>query len=278
MVYLYGKFTTSNAAPPPVPYMKTCFFYNKAQAGETKSQEVSRQETPCKTKQNEVENCNKNCAIANDETLFFLPLPPEMQRELSGKFLKVEVEGTPQQESGGLILRDQRPKNTRSIEKDGNCLFRSLSFSISGSEDYHSEMRKKICEFETKNFKDLLLPQGENYVLKEKMMGDTVWGTNYEIAAAAKILQTTIHVFTQLDRWKWVDYPPSSSPIIAGAPAIYLYHQEGTHFVPVLSIEENESAEAKNPDEHPVVDKMAERKEAARSAGSAKTLDGLGRL
>ncbi|XP_050434146.1 uncharacterized protein LOC126841600 [Adelges cooleyi] len=93
---------------------------------------------------------------------------------------------------------------TKSIRGDGNCLFRALSYWVTGSEEHYNIMRKCIVDF-MKNDTQMEFALGAEKVdayLNETMMAENgQWGTDREIIAAAALLETSIYVFTPRHEW-----------------------------------------------------------------------------
>ena len=99
------------------------------------------------------------------------------------------------------------------ITKDGNCLFRALSFQLSGNESAHSLLRDYIVRFENLNancFKDFLMdtnqPDIASHVNKLMLPGE--WGTQIEIIAAATLFQVPVLLLTSSKQWHWESVKP----------------------------------------------------------------------
>lgn len=102
------------------------------------------------------------------------------------------------------------PLQCHTIIGDGNCFFRAISFSLTGSEDAHEILRSKMCKHINENptlFKGLLRSSNqslENYIKKMNNVG--TWATEFEIIAMSHMLQ--IHIFTYSD-YAWKRYSGS---------------------------------------------------------------------
>ena len=104
-----------------------------------------------------------------------------------------------------------RPHCTKDILGDGNCLFRSISYIITGSEDSHIEVRNAIIEH-MKKIPQWLLQKHivgystiDEYVLKMGMDKANTWGTMAEIATLAELLKTNVFTYdTAQDNWHLV--------------------------------------------------------------------------
>ena len=88
------------------------------------------------------------------------------------------------------------PSSTARIVADGNFFFRSLSFELTGSQDYHQEVRLLVTTYMIDNTGNpqlsSLIKDGErmeNYIEQSKMHLLGTWATS------ALLLQTTIYVY-----------------------------------------------------------------------------------
>ena len=138
------------------------------------------------------------------------------------------------------------------ITADGNCLFRSLSKGLLGTENFHYHVRSAILGFIYQN-STIFLPHIEQkykckveikqYCLSMDTSG--VWGTEIELLAAATLLQAPVYTYTQMSNsklYQWSRFPPLSQPsqvICDYAPSIRRlvhmakplnYHLELFHF------------------------------------------------
>lgn len=73
----------------------------------------------------------------------------------------------------------------RTVEEDGNCLFRAVSDQLYGSEDYHEHVRKKVCDYMQSHsdfFGNFLT--GERSVAQyiQDMRKDGSWAGNIEVS------------------------------------------------------------------------------------------------
>ena len=137
-------------------------------------------------------------------------------------------------------LKPSKPLGTPSrlieILGDGNCLFRALSYAVTGRQVYHSQMRAQIINH-MKDIEDFLLPYMntslDNYLANSQMANNGVWGTDIEILSAASLLSTDIFVYTQFgDAYKWLKF--SRTMIDGKKPenscSIYLNHSNTIHY------------------------------------------------
>ena len=86
------------------------------------------------------------------------------------------------------------PRFRKRMKGDGSCYFRAISFAISGTQEYHDNVRRAICDYiETfpgrlnavlQNAHDVR--SGCEYIQKSEMQKCTTWTTEIEILATAK--------------------------------------------------------------------------------------------
>ncbi|KAK0420399.1 hypothetical protein QR680_014660 [Steinernema hermaphroditum] len=93
---------------------------------------------------------------------------------------------------------------------DGNCGFRAIAHVISGDEEHHHFVRKKVCEFiEKKDDRWIraLTQRRESpieYLNRTKMRESAIYMTEVELQAVAELLQAHIVCFGEL----WQRYNP----------------------------------------------------------------------
>ena len=93
------------------------------------------------------------------------------------------------------------PNRKKRVVGDGNCLFRSFSYIITGSENYHREVRKAIVDH-----MPLLRPEVlsvylgdttvQEYQRQTRMRQDSSWGTDVEMVTLAHLLDTTVYAYS----------------------------------------------------------------------------------
>ena len=134
------------------------------------------------------------------------------------------------------------PSKTIKINGDGNCLFRALSYAITGRQTYHEIIRMKIIQH-MKSIENDLRPHLncslDKYLQSSKMSVPGTWGTDIEIFAAASLLSTDIFVYTNTnDCFQWhlfsVKMLNGSTP--ENKCAIYIEHVNRVHFDLVLDV------------------------------------------
>ncbi len=104
---------------------------------------------------------------------------------------------------------------------DGNCLFRALSFQLTGTQDHHLELRKLITNFEKNNeevFSGLHNAINCNTSFSEhikNMKKTCTWGTTVEILACSSLFQADVFFATDsycLGQATWIKYSPRTAP------------------------------------------------------------------
>ena len=95
------------------------------------------------------------------------------------------------------------PPSAATISGDGNCLFRTFSHIICGSEDQHMAVRLAILNHMASERVAPLLLRGHlhcyasiaEYTTAKNMDRDGFWGTEVEILALAHMLHTTVYSY-----------------------------------------------------------------------------------
>ena len=141
-----------------------------------------------------------------------------------------------------------KPPDFRTIKRipgDGNCLFRSFSYIITGSDDQHMAVHAAILKHMKKKTvaRRLLLFHLIEYscvkeYIRTKNDKASVWGTDIEILTLSHLLQTPIHLYLT-DRTKWGRYSPRNVDTALNDDvtqmSMYLWHPPA-HFEVVRSI------------------------------------------
>ena len=116
---------------------------------------------------------------------------------------------------GGPEVTLTRPRTIQSIQGDGNCLFRALSFIITGSEEQHTLVREAILHHMLQ-IAHFMLSHHINdhssvseYIQHTGMGQDGTWGTDIEILTLAHLLNTCIFVYTT-EQCNWWRYGPQN--------------------------------------------------------------------
>ena len=100
-----------------------------------------------------------------------------------------------------MIEVSQKPLRTARIVSDGNCFFRCIAMILTGSQEYHEEMRLLIITYMTSNSSNetlsSLLPQNQSmqtYIMQSKMQFLGEWATDLEITAARVRVRVRVRV------------------------------------------------------------------------------------
>ena len=139
--------------------------------------------------------------------------------------------------------------NVKNIAPDGNCMFRSLSYVLTGSEDHHQMVRAKIVEHAKSAPSDILghircKPDHKNcksvseYILNSRMDSDCTWGTDIELLLFGHMTRSCVYSYS-VATGKWQRYAPQDFDknvhVKIGQQAIYLLHQPA-HYEVVITI------------------------------------------
>ncbi|XP_076098963.1 uncharacterized protein LOC143068633 [Mytilus galloprovincialis] len=135
------------------------------------------------------------------------------------------------------------PKETISVQGDGNCFFRAISMCIIGSEHEHIRVRELITKHVGENpelYRTFLLSRGGMNQYLTSMRRPREWATDVEILAAATLLKTVIEVYFPCRikgnvEFRWQTFKPLTHQEIT-YPVIYLSNKND-HFDPVLDVE-----------------------------------------
>ena len=145
---------------------------------------------------------------------------------------------------GTAILTKSSPLDvtTTTIEGDGNCLYRSFSMALFGTQEWHSQIHAGICSFILSASPSYISRLGikrkdpavrcREIVEEQRMEEDGVWGGSIEILAFACLLDVNVAVLSPVGShdgrsYAWTIYMSSSYDI--DRPTIAIKH------VPYLS-------------------------------------------
>ena len=142
---------------------------------------------------------------------------------------------------------------------DGNCLFRSLSYIITGSEDQHFMLRTAIVQHML-SIPSMLIGYGtdgqpncinlmcharqfdsvEDYIHQTEMDRNGKWGTNVEMACLAHLISSPVYCYDASQRHHiWAAYFPSdvdrSIPRDIRQKSLYIYFAND-HFNVISSV------------------------------------------
>ena len=146
------------------------------------------------------------------------------------------------------ILTLPNVSTLRHIGGDGNCLFRAMSFIITGSERQHFKIRSAIMAHLT-TIPHLVTGLGvdehqnyltyynggyssvEDYLMRTDMASSGTWGTDFEMTLPAHMLDTIVYSYKAGQYWiacspQGIDH---SMPNDVNRKSIYIYYT-GTHY------------------------------------------------
>ena len=160
----------------------------------------------------------------------------------------LQFHGSNRLKPGGpdVALNPPDLRTIKLIPGDGNCLFRSFSYIITGSDDQHMAVRAAILKHMKKEtVARRLLPfhlveysSITEYIRTKNMDKASVWGTDIEILTLSHLLQTPIHLYLT-ERAKWGRYSPRNVDTTLNDDvrqmSMYLCHPPA-HFEVVRSI------------------------------------------
>ena len=99
----------------------------------------------------------------------------------------------------GMEMKDAVPCKVVDVLGDSNCFYRAISYAITGSEDCHMKLRKKLAKHMSTDIAEKLTHWTSNpkYVTEHRVGYSRVWATTTEILAMASLLQTDIVTYKQ---------------------------------------------------------------------------------
>ena len=154
--------------------------------------------------------------IVSEPTQFhFHPVDEEWQRSAC-RTVGVQFHRASSLGTGGhdVPLTEPDPATTKSICGDGNCLFRSFSYILTGSERQHMAVRLAIVEH-MKLYSDFFIQHTDKtrytsmqqYIEDKEMNQTSTWGTDVEILAMAHLLKTCVYIY-DTEEGNWLRYSP----------------------------------------------------------------------
>ena len=148
--------------------------------------------------------------------------------------------------AGGPDVTLKPPTLVKTIPGDGNCLFRALSYVITGSQRQHFQIRRLIVEhLRTEENCIHLIPNYitddtiEEYIQRTLMDRAGRWGSTAKMLVLAHMVGANVASFNTHDEHYHVlspgvidceEYPQDDS-----RPTIYVAYTHGNHFNVVLS-------------------------------------------
>ena len=136
----------------------------------------------------------------------------------------------------------------KSILGDGNCLFRTLSFIVTGAEEQHMLIRQAIVQH-MRSISELLCgshisniryPRGiEQYIADNRIERAGSWGSDIEMLTLAHLLNVAVISYSRTGK-QWAKYSPCNvDHALASSQhdgmSMYIRHT-GDHFDVVTSV------------------------------------------
>lgn len=113
--------------------------------------------------------------------------------------------------SGTFNIAINQSLKTCRITPDGNCLFRSFSQILTGTQENHDLLRATTVSFMMANASlfENVCSSVEEHISTSKMAQLGNWGTEVEIFAMATILNCRIYVYSKCGNDnQWLEYKP----------------------------------------------------------------------
>ena len=138
-------------------------------------------------------------------------------------------------------IRNLVPSAAYKIDRDGNCLFGTLSVLLTGSQDYKNQLRQIICDRMDQSMiseqqfsicSDGMCANAHEYLEKNRMREFAVWGGDIEVAVFCYLFNIRMFVYV-LSIKKWVVY---SNNLQEDAKDMFILNW-GRHWEPVCSVE-----------------------------------------
>ena len=171
------------------------------------------------------------------------------QHESCG-LLKINFACCNKMNKGSPCMPLTQPKQTHPIGGDGNCMFRSVSYVMTGSQEHHLEVRAKTLEH-METIAPLVLghirgrssamskfSSVKEYVQYTKMDKQGTWGTEIELLVLSHLLKTSIYTYLTTNK-KWFVFSPSKLDkklaFDSTSKSVYLRHPP-IHYDVVLNV------------------------------------------
>ncbi len=142
---------------------------------------------------------------------------------------------------GGPNVPLTAPRASQTILGDGNCLFRCLSYILTGTQRQHMAVRRALLDYmgriEAMLADNFLLNYDslDDYVQTTNMHMSGTWGTEVEVMMLASLLCTRIYLYRDYCPWH-ENHPELFGGQATAVGAIYLSHLNGNHFNVVVSV------------------------------------------
>jgi hypothetical protein len=129
------------------------------------------------------------------------------------------------------------------VDGDGNCLFRSVSYLLTGSAEQHLYLRHLVCNYIEQYATLFNVPH--DYIATSRMRTIGVWSSEVELLALASMLHADIYTYSTVweDRrhvQRWVHFAPNEalySPLSQLRYTLFLNHANNNHYEPVVRLQ-----------------------------------------
>ena len=126
------------------------------------------------------------------------------------------------------------------VKWDRNCFFRAISHLLAGTDELHTYIRLKVTQFIKNN--ETHIQNVEAYLKQSKMEQNSVWATENEMVAAARLVHRDIVVYSMYkinyrSSKKWLHYSASGNLDQPLNQCFYLDISQGSPFSHVISIQ-----------------------------------------
>ena len=210
-----------------------------------KKRKRSRNECDNPTKKARIEDNSLEIVDVQEPEYRWNPVDAEWQHVVCG-LLNVPFHGPNHVQAGSPIHALTPPTRNMGITGDGNCMFRAISYIVTGSEDCHLGVRVAVVNYMSEIEPFLIVNNllGEytmgEYIESSRMNLEGAWGTGVEIASLAHMLNTNIYTYHAAQEVpQWVVFTPrmvdDRLPIQLDQRSIYLYFN-GNHYNVVMSV------------------------------------------
>ncbi len=174
----------------------------------------------------------------------FSPLIVQQQKSICLKLNIVHVVKE-QNNPNEMVIEMAEPCETKGIIGDGNCFFRALAYSVSGSQQEHRKVRRAIVSHILQNegmyvqFLRQRYSSVAEYIATSRMKFVGTWATEMEIQAASDLIGVDIFTYSQ-EKWlKYTSSNISSNRRSCQHKGIYLKHVNSCHYEVVVCVKTN---------------------------------------
>uniref|UniRef100_A0A915CNY0 OTU domain-containing protein n=1 Tax=Ditylenchus dipsaci TaxID=166011 RepID=A0A915CNY0_9BILA len=231
------------AAQPKLEYLKSIAHNLGGFFVEKNSQKAK------KSQSSKVKSAKWLVKLGQAECCFFEHLDKDIQDELCLSFDLQIGEIRPGNKLQQILFNSEtsKPKNFKQIQGDGNCLFRSIIYCISSTEENHERVRYLIVEFmkkypnkEWRQFWQRKESCTDMEIAAKNSSDVARYGSTVHIIAAAKLLDVNILTYNKDIGWTLYtpDIETGPSPELlqdAEKPTFALYYN-GSHFDVIIEI------------------------------------------